>query len=63
MIKLISKFFFTSCVLIFTHNYAIAAPMQSLGKGEGALDIVAWAGYISSAPSPLPRLCIGAAIA
>ena len=46
MIKLISKFFFTSCVLIFTHNYAIAAPMQSLGKGEGALDIVAWAGYI-----------------
>ena len=46
MIKLISKFFFTSCVLIFTHSYAIAAPMQSLGKGEGALDIVAWAGYI-----------------
>ena len=46
MIKLISKFFFTSCVLIFTHNYAIAAPMQSLGKEEGALDIVAWAGYI-----------------
>ena len=46
MIKLISKFFFTSCVLIFTHNYAIAASMQSLGKGEGTLDIVAWAGYI-----------------
>ena len=46
MIKLISKFFFASCVLIFTHNYVISAPMQSLGKGEGALDIVAWAGYI-----------------
>ena len=46
MIKLISKFFFATCVLILTHNYAIAAPMQSLGKGEGALDIVAWAGYI-----------------
>ena len=46
MIKLISKFFFASCVLIFTYSYAIAAPMQSLGKGEGALDIVAWAGYI-----------------
>ena len=46
MIKLISKFFFTFCVLIFTYNYAIAAPMQSLGKGEDALDIVAWAGYI-----------------
>ena len=46
MIKLISKFFFVSCVLIFTHNYVIAAPIQCLGKGEGALDIVAWAGYI-----------------
>ena len=46
MIKLISKFFFTSCILIFTNNYAIAAPMQSLGNGEGTLDIVAWAGYI-----------------
>ena len=41
MIKLISKFFFATCVLILTHNYAIAASMQSLGKGEGALDIVA----------------------
>ena len=39
MIKLISKFFFTSCVLMFVQNYAIAAPMQSLGKGEGALDM------------------------
>ena len=46
MIKLISKFFFASCVLVFSHNYAIATPIQSLGKGEGALDIVAWAGYI-----------------
>ena len=46
MIKLISKFFFASCILIFTNNYAIAAPMQSLGNGEGTLDIVAWAGYI-----------------
>ena len=46
MIKLILKFFFASFVLIFTYNYANATPMQSLGKGEGALDIVAWAGYI-----------------
>ena len=46
MIKLTSKFFFAFCVLLFTHNYAIAAPMQSLGEGEGTLDIVAWAGYI-----------------
>ena len=46
MIKLISKFFFASCILVFSHNYAIATPIQSLGKGEGALDIVAWAGYI-----------------
>ena len=46
MIKLISKFFLASCVLIFIHNSATAAPLQSLSKGEGTLDIVAWAGYI-----------------
>ena len=34
-------------LIIFLFSFSInAAPLQSLGEGEGELNVVAWAGYL-----------------